>query len=65
LRGVEPGKKSRITWLRLGDANTKYFHLMANARKTKNFIHSLYNGSQEAVTHREKRISSTIISFNN
>jgi hypothetical protein len=41
LRGVEPGKKSRIIWLRLGDANTKYFHLMANARKTKNFIHSL------------------------
>jgi hypothetical protein len=34
-------KKSRITWLRKGDANTKYFQLMTNIRKQKNFIHAL------------------------
>jgi hypothetical protein len=34
-------EKSRITWLRKEDANTKYFQLMANVRKQKNFIHTL------------------------
>jgi hypothetical protein len=31
-------QKFRITWLRKGDANTKYFHLMANLRKQRNHI---------------------------
>jgi hypothetical protein len=34
-------QKFRLTWIRLGDANTKYFHLMANARKKRNYTHSL------------------------
>lgn len=34
-------QKSCITWLRKGDANTKYFQIMANIRKKKNYIHML------------------------
>jgi hypothetical protein len=47
-------QRSRITWLRLGDANTKCFHLMANARKKKNYIHSLQAEGRVDLTHSAK-----------
>jgi hypothetical protein len=50
-------QKSRLTWLRLEDANTKYFHLMANARKRKNFIHSLNTDNGMALAHQEKQLA--------
>jgi hypothetical protein len=34
-------QKSILTWLKKGDANTRYFQCMANVRKQRNFIHAL------------------------
>jgi hypothetical protein len=48
-------QRSRFTWLRMGDANTKLFHLMANARKRKNFIHSIQSENGLAVSQAEKQ----------
>jgi hypothetical protein len=39
-------QRSRIRWLREGDANTKLFHLMANGRRTKNFITAIEDGDE-------------------
>jgi hypothetical protein len=47
-------QRSWLTWMRYGDANTKYFHLMANARKKKNYIHSLHSDSGATISHRDK-----------
>jgi hypothetical protein len=38
--------RSRLTWIRVGDANTKLFHLKTNARIQKNFIPSLQVNDQ-------------------
>ena len=45
---------SRIVNLREGDANTKFFHLKANARKRKNHIQRLQKDGGWAATHEEK-----------
>jgi hypothetical protein len=46
---------SRVVWLREGDACTHFFHLKANGRKRKNFIHCLKNdGSNYVWLHEEK-----------
>lgn len=34
-------QKSRIDWLQLGDANTKYFHAYTKVRQHANAIHRL------------------------
>ena len=41
--------KSRITWASNGDANTKFFHAVASARKNHNAIWSLQNESGDWV----------------
>lgn len=45
---------ARINYLKEGDANTKFFHLRANARKRKNFIHILSRGHEWAINHDDK-----------
>ncbi|KAJ1259499.1 hypothetical protein BS78_10G160700 [Paspalum vaginatum] len=45
---------SRITNLKMGDANTKYFHRRINARRRKNFIQQLRKDHGWAISHEEK-----------
>jgi hypothetical protein len=47
-------QQSRLTWLKKGDANSKYFQIMISVRKKKNFIHSLQTNDGEVVTHEDK-----------
>ncbi|XP_071680101.1 uncharacterized protein [Lolium perenne] len=34
-------QRSRVRWLKEGDANSKLFHAIANGRRAKNFIHAV------------------------
>jgi len=45
---------SRVTNIKLGDANTKYFHRWVNARRRKNHIWRLQKEQGWAVSHDEK-----------
>jgi hypothetical protein len=47
-------QRSRIRWLREGDANTKIFHAVANGRRTKNYIASV-RVDEETVTTQERK----------
>lgn len=38
-------QRSRVQWLKAGDANTKFFHIKAKNRRTNNFITRLSDGS--------------------
>ena len=46
--------RSRISWLRDGDANTKLFHLHARHQKRKNFIGKIVAGEQFCTSHEDK-----------
>lgn len=47
---------SRITDLKLGDANTRYFHLKTNSRRRKNFITKLRHQNGWATTQQDKSL---------
>jgi hypothetical protein len=46
--------RSRIGWLREGDANTKLFHLHSHHRKRKKFIAKLVSKDQVYTKHEDK-----------
>lgn len=47
-------QRSRLTYIRCGDANTKFFHLKANARSWKNYILCLQNEGGMVFSQQEK-----------
>jgi hypothetical protein len=47
-------QRARLSNIKLGDANTRLFHLRANGRRRKNFKHVLAADNGLAVTHSEK-----------
>ena len=47
-------QRSRLTYIRYGDANTKFFHSQANARQRKNYIHCLHMDGGIAVAQQYK-----------
>jgi hypothetical protein len=46
--------RSRIQWLKEGDASTRFFHLQARHRKGKKFIHRLAAENQICTSHDDK-----------
>ena len=55
LERIRKRQCSRITNLRAGDANTKFFHRKVNSRRRKNFIASLKKQNGWATSHEEKQ----------
>jgi hypothetical protein len=47
-------QRSRLTYIRCGNANTKIFHIRASARRRKNYIHCLHTDEGIAIAHEEK-----------
>jgi hypothetical protein len=47
-------QESQITWLREGDACTKFFHANANGRRRKNHIHALEQDRQTLLSEESK-----------
>jgi hypothetical protein len=48
-------QRSRICWLKDGDANTKLFHAFANGRRVKNYVAAVRVGD-EIVTDQERKV---------
>jgi hypothetical protein len=54
IQKIKLRQRSRLTWIRLGDANTKLFHARANRRRRKVYIQSLSTDSGTAFTAKDK-----------
>jgi hypothetical protein len=47
--------RSRLLWMKEGDANTEYFHQHARYRKKKNFIGKIQVQNRLIVDQKEKK----------
>jgi len=47
-------QRSRLTYIRFGEANMKFFELRANSRSRKNYIHCLQTDDDIAFSHDDK-----------
>src|SRR3954464_7238424 len=54
IQKIKIRQRSRLTWIRLGDANTKLFHARANGRRRRVYIQSLTTSSRTAITTKDK-----------
>lgn len=61
LNKIQIRQHSRMTWLKEGDVNSKFFHIKANSRRRKNFIQTLQSQNGLAVSAQDK--AETLYSF--
>jgi hypothetical protein len=54
IQKIKLRQRSHLTWIRVGDANTKLFHLRANARRRRNYIPSLQYEGRTCITPQAK-----------
>lgn len=54
LNKIQIRQRSRQTWIKEGDVNSKFFHIKANSRRRKNFIQSLHTPSRIAISAQDK-----------
>lgn len=54
LETLKIRQRSRQTWLKHGDVNSKFFHIKANSRRRKNYINALQTPTGMAVTKEQK-----------
>lgn len=54
--------KSRATWIKQGDINTKFFHKFENARREKNTIWKIRNGNGQLI-YSQNDITNEAVSF--
>lgn len=47
-------QRSRASWLKRGDRNTKFFHQKASQRRKRNWIHQIKNDAGEVFFEEEK-----------
>jgi hypothetical protein len=57
LRKFKLRQRPWLTWIRLGDANSRLFHLHANARWRHNHIHCLMHEGTPRFTHEAKPLA--------
>lgn len=55
-------QKSRLRWLKEGDANTGFFHITVKLRQTINAINHLRSESNVRVSNKEE-VKDTVISY--
>jgi hypothetical protein len=54
VRKIKLRQRSRLTLIRVGDSNTRLFHLRANTRRRKNYIPVLQHDQHTCITHKAK-----------
>jgi hypothetical protein len=54
IHKIKLRQRSRLTWIRLGDANTKMFHVRANGHRRKVHIQTLVSAQGTAITAEDK-----------